>query len=173
MGLGGTHFNYYFICHRKLWLFSSGISMEHSSDLVEQGNLIHETSYPERRKRYREVLLTDIRIDFYDPKDKIVHEVKKSPSFEDAHIWQLKYYIFKLEENGLPGVKGLLEYPKHKRIKEVFLDESDKEKLSEITREIESILERKTPPDRLPKERCTNCSYFDFCWVAELEEEEK
>ena len=34
MNITGTHFNYYQICHRKLWLFSNGIQMEHTSDLV-------------------------------------------------------------------------------------------------------------------------------------------
>ena len=29
-----THINYYNICHRKLWLFSNGINMEHNSALV-------------------------------------------------------------------------------------------------------------------------------------------
>lgn len=24
----GTHFNYYQLCHRKLWLFSNGLNME-------------------------------------------------------------------------------------------------------------------------------------------------
>ena len=30
----GTHFNYYHICRRKLWLFANGINMEHVSDTV-------------------------------------------------------------------------------------------------------------------------------------------
>jgi len=36
----GTHFNYYQICRRKLWLFANGISMEHTSDTVYDGKLI-------------------------------------------------------------------------------------------------------------------------------------
>ncbi len=43
----GTHFNYYQLCHRKLWLFANGINMEHTSDIVYDGKLIHESSYPE------------------------------------------------------------------------------------------------------------------------------
>lgn len=35
----GTHFNYYMVCHRKLWLFANGINMEHTSDLVYEGKL--------------------------------------------------------------------------------------------------------------------------------------
>jgi len=44
----GTHISYYLVCHRKLWLFSHEIRMEHTSDLVSEGRLIHETSYPQR-----------------------------------------------------------------------------------------------------------------------------
>jgi CRISPR-associated exonuclease Cas4 len=45
MQITGTHFNYYLICHRKLRLFANGIQMEHTSDAVYEGKLIHETSY--------------------------------------------------------------------------------------------------------------------------------
>ncbi|MDD4227554.1 MAG: Dna2/Cas4 domain-containing protein, partial [Mariniphaga sp.] len=48
MHITGTHFNYYLICHRKLWLFANGINMESNSDLVYEGKLIHETSYSRR-----------------------------------------------------------------------------------------------------------------------------
>ena len=48
----GTHFNYYQLCHRKLWLFSKGINMEQESDLVYEGKLVHEYCY--RRKKSRE-----------------------------------------------------------------------------------------------------------------------
>jgi len=34
MQITGTHFNYYLLCQRKLWLFANGINMEHTSDLV-------------------------------------------------------------------------------------------------------------------------------------------
>lgn len=37
-----THFNYYQLCHRKLWLFSNGINMEQESELVYEGKLVHE-----------------------------------------------------------------------------------------------------------------------------------
>lgn len=42
MKVTGTHFNYYQVCKRKLWLFANGITMEHTSDLVYEGKLIHE-----------------------------------------------------------------------------------------------------------------------------------
>jgi len=38
----GTHINYYFICQRKLYLFDHHVTMEHTSDLVDLGRLMHE-----------------------------------------------------------------------------------------------------------------------------------
>jgi CRISPR/Cas system-associated exonuclease Cas4 (RecB family) len=37
----GTQVNYYFVCRRKLWLFSRNFEMEQSSDLVLLGKLLH------------------------------------------------------------------------------------------------------------------------------------
>jgi CRISPR-associated exonuclease Cas4 len=67
-----THINYYFICHRKLWLFANGINMEHTSDMVAEGKLIHETSYPQRAEKYSEIDIGGSRIDFYDAKNKVI-----------------------------------------------------------------------------------------------------
>ena len=77
----GTHFNYHQVCRRKLWLFSAGITMEHTSDLVYEGKLIHETTYQQRPERYQELELDGIKIDFYDAKNRVVHEVKKSNKY--------------------------------------------------------------------------------------------
>lgn len=66
MQISGIHFNYYQVCHRKLWLFANGINMEQTSDLVYDGKLIHETSYPQRSERYEEVELYGIKIYYYD-----------------------------------------------------------------------------------------------------------
>ena len=62
--------------------------MEQTSDLVAEGRLVHETSYPNRAARYEEVKIGGSVIDFYDPREKVVHEIKKSSSKEEAHIWQ-------------------------------------------------------------------------------------
>ena len=48
----GTHFKNYQLCRRKLWLFVNGINVEHTSDAVYDGKLIHEGSYPQRPERY-------------------------------------------------------------------------------------------------------------------------
>ncbi len=72
-----THVNYYHICRRKLWLFANGINMEHSSELVAEGKFIGETSYPQRAEKYTELEIEGAKIDFYDAKNKVVHEVEK------------------------------------------------------------------------------------------------
>ena len=104
----GTHFNYYYVCPRKLWLFANGINMEHTSDLVAEGKLIHEKSYPQRPERYEELEIDGIKLDFYDARNRVIHEIKKSDKVDEAHRWQLKYYIHVLERNGVEGVTGIL-----------------------------------------------------------------
>lgn len=167
MNITGTHFNYNLICHRKLWLFSNGISMENTSDLVYEGKLIHETSYPRRSEKYQEIEMEGIKIDYYDPKNKVVHEVKKSDKHEEAHAWQVKYYLYVLEQNGIEGASGLLEYPKLHKTEEVWLTVPDRGTICEMLEQISQIINQAQCPDRIPKTRCKNCSYYDFCWSGE------
>lgn len=150
-------------------MFANGINMESNSDLVYEGKLIHETSYSRRSDKYQEVEIDGIKIDYYDPKRKVVHEIKKSDKHEMAHEWQVKYYLFVLEQNGLTGVTGLLEYPRLHKKQEVTLTDEDRETVKESIIEIETIIHQEQCPERLPKSRCKNCSYFDFCWSQELE----
>lgn len=72
MTITGTHFNYYQLCLRKLWFFANGINMEQESDLVYEGKLVHESSYPQRTARYEEVEIDGVKVDYYDAKKKIM-----------------------------------------------------------------------------------------------------
>jgi len=170
MLITGTHINYYFLCHRKLWLFANGINMEHTSDLVYEGKLIHETSYPQRSEKYTEIEIDGIKIDYYDAKNKIIHEVKKSDKKELSHEWQLKYYIYILLQNGIEGVTGILEYPKLRQTNEILLSTRDCEEIELIKKNIEAIISSATCPEKLKQSSCKNCSYFDFCWSGEEED---
>ena len=163
----GTHFNYYLICQRKLWLFANGIQMENTSDLVYEGKLLHETSYPRRAEKYQEIELDGIKIDYYDPRNKVIHEIKKSDKHEEAHEWQVKYYLYVLEQNGVEGATGLLEYPKLHKINEVLLTTPDREAIREMITDIGKIVHQELCPERIQKSQCKNCSYFDFCWSGE------
>ena len=163
----GTHFNYYLICQRKLWLFANGIQMEATSDLVYEGKLLHETSYPHRAEKYQEIELDGVKIDYYDPRNKVIHEIKKSDKHEEAHEWQVKYYLYVLEQNGVEGATGLLEYPKLHKINEVLLTTPDREAIREMITDIGKIVHQELCPERIQKSQCKNCSYFDFCWSGE------
>jgi CRISPR-associated exonuclease Cas4 len=163
----GTHFNYYQVCHRKLWLFANGINMEHTSDLVYEGKLIHETSYPQRPERYEELEIDGIKIDFYDARNKVIHEIKKSDKIEEAHEWQLKYYIYVLEQNGIEGVTGILEYPTMRQTDKVILSDIDRKRIQEIEKDICTIIESDNCPSVINSKICKQCSYYEFCYVTE------
>jgi len=141
--------------------------MEHTSDIVSDGKLIHETCYPQRSAKYEELEIEGIKIDFYDVKNKIIHEVKKSDKMEPAHEWQVKYYISVLEKNGIEGVTGILEYPKLKKTSEIFLSERDREELTDIILRIQFIAESDQCPVNTRSQLCKSCSYLDFCWITE------
>lgn len=167
MKVTGTHFNYYQICHRKLWLFANSINMEHTSEIVYDGKLIHENSYPQRSERYEEVEIDGVKVDYYDAKNKVIHEIKRSNKVEVAHEWQLKYYIYVFERNGIDGCTGILEYPTQRNTKIVVLTDDDREKLRNIEQVILSLIESDRCPDINKKNICRSCSYFDFCYSSE------
>ena len=166
MKVTGTHFNYYQVCKRKLWLFANGITMEHTSDLVYEGKLIHEESYLQRSAKYEEVEIDGIKVDYYDTGNKIIHEIKKSDKIERAHEWQLKYYIYIFERNGMKGVTGILEYPVLRKKDLIYLSDIDREMICEM----EQIIESNSCPPLEKKRVCKNCSYLDFCYSGEEEE---
>ena len=168
----GTHFNYYQLCRRKLWLFAKGINMEQESDLVYEGKLVHESSYPRRTARYEEVEIDGIKVDYYDAKNKVIHEIKKSNKMDKAHEWQLKYYMYVFEQHGIDGVKGILEYPLLRKTQEVILTDIDREEIMDISEKITNVISQETCPPVAKKGICKNCSYFDFCYINEMEEEE-
>jgi CRISPR-associated exonuclease Cas4 len=169
MNITGTHFNYYHVCKRKLWLFASGISMEHSSDLVYEGKLLHEDSYPQRSERYEELEVDGIKLDFYDARNKVIHEIKKSDKIEQAHEWQLKYYIYVLRRSGVEDVSGILEYPSLRQTQSVELTESDIRQIVAIETDIARIVESERCPDVVFSRICKKCSYYDFCFSGEEE----
>lgn len=160
-GISGVEISYYFVCKRKLWLFSHNIQMEHTSDIVELGSLIHENSY--KRKR-REIELDGIKLDFIEPGRGLIHEVKKSKAVEAAHIWQLKYYIYRLKKAGV-YFTGKIDYPLIRRTEEVKLDDEDEKELASIIGGIESVKALPKPPVEDKKGMCGKCSYYEFCFA--------
>ena len=163
------YFNLYHVCKRELWLFANGINMEQTSDLVYDGKLIHETSYPQRSERYEEVAIDGIKIDYYDARNKVIHEIKRSDKVETAHEWQVKYYIYVLENNGIDGVTGILEYPELRQTTKVELTDADWQKIKEIEDKIAQLISSDECPPVINAKICKSCSYNDFCYVQEIE----
>ena len=170
MNINATLINLYHVCKRELWLHANGINFEHTSDLVFEGKLIHEDSYPQRSAKYEEIELDGIKVDFYDARNKVIHEIKKSNKVEIAHEWQLKYYLYVFEQNGITGVTGVLEYPTLRRTQEVVLSEPDRSEIEEMKTDITRIITDDTCPPLQKKGICKNCSYYEFCYSREEEE---
>ena len=158
----GTQINYYFVCHRKLWLFSHGLGMEHTSDTVYMGKLIGEESYVREK---RELLIDGIiKIDFVGS-DGIIHEIKKSNKLEGAHLFQLLYYLYYLKQKGITSIRGELNYPKLRKKISVNLDAENESKIVSILQKMNNIINRKILPERLKVSFCKKCSYYELCWI--------
>lgn len=163
--LTGTEINYFIVCPVKLWYFSRGISMEQTSDLVAVGKFIHENSYQKNKK---EILIdSKIGIDFIKKGSEIVlHEVKKSKKLENAHYFQLLYYIYYLKRiKGVESVSGVIDYPEQRETKKVELTENREKDLKDIIEKTRQTVALPHPPDPEKKAYCRKCSYFEFCRV--------
>ncbi|AEW22266.1 CRISPR-associated protein Cas4 [Tannerella forsythia 92A2] len=175
MNINGIYFNYYQVCKRKLWLFANGINMEHTSDTVYDGKLLHETSYPQRAERYEEMLISAEyegitligQIDYFDARNKVIHEIKRSDKVEEAHVRQVKFYLWLLELNGVDGATGILEYPRLRKTDEVLFSDEDRQGLQKSVSEIRSLIENESCPSTINAKICKNCSYYDFCYAGE------
>lgn len=165
-----TQITYLHLCHRKLWLFSHGINMEYTSDLVAEGKLIDENSYANRAVKWQALQIEGIKIDHFDPVHRIVREVKKSNKRSDAHKAQVLYYLFVLERNGIEVSHGLLEYPKLKKTEEVWLSNVDREEIPNWENQVTEICNLEICPPRIKQSLCKHCAYYDFCYADEINE---
>jgi len=156
-----TQINYYFVCHRELWLFSHQINMEQNSELVALGKLLHESSY---KRENKEIQIGPIKIDFIG-KDGVIHEIKKTPSVEKAHTWQVKYYIWYLKQLGVENIRGEIDYPKLKKRTEIELTVEDETEILLILKDIEFIISHDEVPKVINKSICKKCSYYELCYV--------
>lgn len=161
-----SHLTYLLLCHRKLWLHHRQIRMEDNSSDVAAGKLIDKSTYPRRPQKWTQLTLGNLKIDHFDAKEKVIRETKKSPKLEHAHVAQLKYYLYALEQRGVHGATGLLEYPAQRRTKTVELTETDRAvTIPGWEAEIERITALEESPPLVEKSYCANCAFYDFCFV--------
>lgn len=158
----GTQVNYCFVCKRKLWLFSHAISMEHTSDVVSSGKLIHETSYAQQK---REFTAPGIKIDLLEQRDGklVIGEVKKSSKNLEPAKMQLAYYLWRLKEMEIDAAGEILIPKERKRIPIEFTAELD-QKVKEALEKIHRIISVASPPPPVHSHYCRRCAYAEFCW---------
>lgn len=162
MKITGIMIYYYFVCKRKLWYFINNINMEQNSELVSIGKILDETTYKKEKKGI--LIDNTINIDFIK-NGTILHEVKKTKSIEEAGIWQLKYYVYYLEEKGIKNIKAKIDYPLLRETKDIELEEDDKRILKNIEKNIQEISDLDKPPEVSNKKICNKCAYFDLCYI--------
>jgi CRISPR-associated exonuclease Cas4 len=135
--------------------------MEKESDLVKIGKLIHDSYFKQDQK---EVKLGPVAFDVVRKNNQIeIREVKKSEVFEKAHRYQILYYLYYLGEYGIKA-KGVITFPKSRKVVEVELTEESKSEIEKTLFEIDQLISRDMPePDY--KKHCRKCAYFEFCFA--------
>jgi CRISPR-associated exonuclease Cas4 len=160
----GTQVAYYIVCQRKLWLFTWGIALENESDYVQLGKLLDETSF--QREERDDFTYEPVNIDFFRAEDGlVVHEVKHSKALEEAHILQVKYYIYYLKNKGIKVSHGIIHYPKAKRIQRVDFEQKDEELIEFALKNIDRVIHLPSPPAVINKPYCKKCAYWEYCYA--------
>ncbi|CAN5849088.1 CRISPR-associated protein Cas4 [soil metagenome] len=174
--LGGMLLGYYLICPRKAWLSLRGLWMEQESDTVALGRLLDESSYSRSDKHLAlEAEAPDGtrlvgKLDRANLRGGVLHETKKGRSCEDAHVWQLRFYLWLLRRNGVTrsdgsSFQGQLDYPALRRTESVSLEPPHEAELERLTREIRSLAEQPVPPPRLTRRSfCRHCAFEELCY---------
>jgi CRISPR-associated exonuclease Cas4 len=174
--IGGMLIGYYRLCPRKAWWSLRGIWMEQESDTVALGRLLDEATYPRDDKQLQiEAEAPDGtplvgKIDRMKLKQGVLHETKKSRSCEEAHIWQVRFYLWLLYRNGVKRADGTpfsgqLDYPLLKRTEEVALDQTHVGELEQMVASISSLAQQDSPPPVLTtRNLCKKCSFEELCF---------
>lgn len=161
-----SHLTYLLVCHRKLWLHHQQMRMEDNSQAVAMGKFIEQDSYRRRASRWRQLDLGHLKIDHFDPEARVIREVKKSAAFEELHVAQVKLYLFAMEQRGITGATGLIEYPKSRKRTEVRLTEADRKRIIPAwMSEAREITEKPKCPELVEKPACRGCAFQDFCYA--------
>lgn len=153
--------NYYFVCQRKLWLFANQLQFEDNSETVRLGKILDETAYVKSEKH---VMIDNvINIDMIQHW-QVIHEIKHSHAINTAAEWQLKYYIYYLRSKGIEIKHGVIDYPLLKRRVKISYSDKDQYEISQILKQIKTLLSLKRAPKVNRKPICKTCAYYEYCF---------
>jgi len=158
----GTQVYYYIVCQRKLWLYSHHLEMEKSSEKVDLGALLHETSYP-RLKKHEVLIDSLIKVDILEESGKVL-EVKYSNKMIEASRLQVLYYLYYLKHKGFGGLVGELRFPRQKRKEDVILTKEKEMEVEAALQNITQLIGLPSPPAVEWSGMCRSCAYAEFCW---------
>ena len=83
----GTMIGHLYVCPRELWFFQNHIEMEHTSDLVSMGKLLHEESYSREKRKERPIddrnLIRLIRLECY----KLIKHLTGMETYQAFRAW--------------------------------------------------------------------------------------
>jgi len=108
------------------------------------------------------------KIDFYDARTQTVYETKKSDKMEQAHIAQVKFYLYVLRQSGVDEAQAIIEYPKQRERTEVTLAPGETAEVERWLVDIRRILDSEKCPPVIHKSVCKQCSYYDYCYAGEV-----
>lgn len=171
-----TLFNYHLICSRKSWLHHHGIRMEQESEAVAMGKLLDESSYGREKKQIsvaaespQGISLVGL-IDRANLREGVLHETKKGRACEEAHVWQVRFYLWLLSLNGVRRANGgtftgRIDYPALRRTETVALTAEHEQQLAAWTTELQHVLQQPTPPPRISQRKfCRKCAFEELCY---------
>ena len=174
--VGGMLVGYYLVCPRKAWLSLRGIWMEQESEAVALGRLLDQHSYDRSEKH----LTIDAeapdgtalvgKIDRANLRNGVLHETKKGRSCEEAHVWQVRFYLWLLLRNGVTRpdgspFRGQLDYPLLRRTEAVVLEDGHVTYLETTVAAVRELASQETPPARITKRSfCSKCAFDELCY---------
>jgi len=176
--IGGMLVGYHALCPRKTWLSANGLWMEQESDTVALGRHLDAATYARQKKGYdldvNAPALPGVRlvgkIDHADLDGGVLHEVKKSRAAQDAHVWQLRFYLWLLRLAGVTrsdgaAFTGRLDYPALRKTHEVTLGPDDEAALAAQVTDIAHTVRLPQPPPRLDRRSfCEACAFEELCY---------
>jgi CRISPR-associated exonuclease Cas4 len=110
------------------------------------------------------------KLDWADLREGVLHETKKSRAVEEAHRWQLRFYLWLLKLSGVTRADGqpytgMLNYPVLKRTEVVELTPADEQRLAEMVAHLRRLAAAPTPPPRITRRGfCRKCAFEELCY---------